>query len=200
MMEQHPNWNQYSKVLSEKCLDCILPEHRVLEVGAHTGAFTKLILDKNPVLVELSEPDPEAAAVLATKFANRVIVKQQSIFDLIPHYQPESFDVVVAFGVLYHWSSPFEFLEQVVNNIQPRYICLDNPDNDGIKAKYEKLNMPGNLFTNRRRAVGISLHLPPDLITLAMNNLGYRQLLKRQMGYFQVPSKEQSWIWKFERI
>ena len=100
---------------------------------------------------------------------------------------------------MYHWSSPFEFLEQVVNNIQPRYICLDNPDNDQIVAKHEDLNISGNLFTDKR-AVGISLHLPPALITQAMENLGYKQILKRQMGYFQVPSKEQSWIWKFERI
>lgn len=198
MIDQHPNWNQYAKVLSEKCLDCILPEHRVLEVGAHTGAFTKLILDKNPSFVELVEPDPTASAILSGKFGNRVSLKEDSIFNLLPHYTSGSFDVVVAFGVLYHWSSPFDFLEQIVNNIQPKYICLDNPDNDSIIAKHEDLNIPGNLYT-KKRAVGISLHLPPELVTQAMANLGYRQLLKRQMGYFQVPSKEQSWIWKFER-
>jgi len=199
MIEQHPNWDQYAKVVRDKCFDCILPEHRVLEIGAHTGAFSKLILEKTPAFVELVEPDPCTVKQLSQLCNDQVVLRNKSIFDLLPTYSKNDFDVVVAFGVLYHWSSPFEFLEQVVNNIQPRYICLDNPDNDQIVAKHEDLNISGNLFTDKR-AVGISLHLPPALITQAMENLGYKQILKRQMGYFQVPSKEQSWIWKFERI
>ena len=199
MIEQHPNWEKYARVVSDKCFDCIQPEHRVLEVGAHTGAFSKLILEKNPAKVELIEPDPNIVDQLTKLCNDRVVLRQDSVFDLLPTYRKGDFDVVVAFGVLYHWSSPFEFLEQVVNNIQPQYICLDNPDNDQIIAKHEDLNISGNLFTNKR-AVGISLHLPPELIGQAMKNLGYQQLLKRQMGYFQVLSKEQSWLWKFERI
>lgn len=199
MIEQHPNWEQYAKVVSDKCFDCIRPEHRVLEIGAHVGAFSKLILAKAPAFVELVEPDLTASTYLSPLCNDRVVLLKESIFDLLPNYNAGDFDVVVAFGVLYHWSSPFEFLEQVVNNIQPKYICLDNPDNDQIVAKHEDLNISGNLFTNRR-AVGISLHLPPALITQAMENLGYKQLLKRQMGFFQVPSKEQSWLWKFERV
>ena len=199
MINQHPSWNQYAKVISDKCFDCILPEHKVLEVGGHIGAFTKLILDKSPAYLEVVEPDPSMADQLVRTYENNVTIRRESIFDLLPTYTENSFDVVVAFGVLYHWSSPFEFLEQVVNHIHPKYICLDNPDNDQIIAKHEDLNISGNLFTDKR-AVGISLHLPPELITQAMANLGYKQILKRQMGYFQVPSKEQSWVWKFERI
>lgn len=199
MIEQHPNWKQYAKVVSDKCLDCILPQHRVLEVGSHTGAFSKLIIEKSPAFVEMVEPDPDTSKYLSQLCNDRVVLRKESIFDLLPTYRKGEFDVVVAFGVLYHWSSPFEFLEQIVNNIQPQYICLDNPDNDQIVAKHEDLNISGNLFTGRR-VVGISLHLPPALITQAMENLGYKQLLKRQMGFFQVPSKEQSWLWKFERV
>jgi SAM-dependent methyltransferase len=199
MIEQHPNWDQYAKVIRDKCFDCILPEYRVLEVGAHTGAFSKLILEKTPAFVELVEPDPQTVKQLLQLCNGQVVLRNESIFNLLPTYNKGDFDVVVAFGVLYHWSSPFNFLEQIVNNIGPKYICLDNPNNDQIVAKHEDLNISGNLFTDKR-AVGISLHLPPALITQAMENLGYKQLLKRQMGYFQVPSKEQSWLWKFERI
>ena len=199
MIEQHPNWEKYARVVSDKCFDCIQPEHRVLEVGPNVGSFTRLIIDKNPTFLELVEPDPLSCDYLRRLCSDRVLLRKESIFDLLPTYRKGEFDVVVAFGVLYHWSSPFDFLEQIVNNIQPQYLCLDNPNNDQIIAKDEDLNTPGNLFTDKH-AVGISLHLPPDLITKAMQNLGYKQLLKRQMSYFQVTKKEQSWIWKFERI
>ena len=111
MIEQHPNWEKYARVVSDKCFDCIQPEHRVLEVGPNVGSFTRLIIDKNPTFLELVEPDPLSCDYLRRLCSDRVLLRKESIFDLLPTYRKGEFDVVVAFGVLYHWSSPFDFLE-----------------------------------------------------------------------------------------
>jgi SAM-dependent methyltransferase len=198
MMDQHPSWPQYAEIVKNHCFDCIDHSSRVLEIGAGLGQFTKIILEKSPSYVEVVEPDPESCDTLKSKFQDKIKIKQQDIFSLFDNYEVNSFDTVVAFGVLYHWSSPFYFLEQIVNKIQPRYIFLDNPYNNILLAKPEELNITGNCWTSKK-AVGISLHLTPELVLLAMNNLGYTQLLKRDMKYWQVSTKEQSLIWKFER-
>jgi 2-polyprenyl-3-methyl-5-hydroxy-6-metoxy-1,4-benzoquinol methylase len=194
------NWNLYSKIILEKCFDCIDSNSKVLEIGPSNGKFTKLILEKNPKYLELVEPDYNMipSLKLLVKEHTNVSIKNKDIFNLLPQYQPKDFDVVVAFGVLYHWASPFDFLEKIANYIRPQYLCIDNPDNDQIRIKPEAENLLGGRWVQNYQTVKMAIHLPPDIITQAVTTLGYTQQLKRQMGYHNVRTKEQSWVWKFK--
>ena len=194
------NWNLYSKIILEKCFDCIDLNSRVLEIGPGSGRFTKLILEKNPKYLELVEPNYNrlpSLKLLVQEHTN-VSIKTEDIFNLLPQYQPKDFDVVVAFGVLYHWASPFDFLEKIANYIRPQYLCIDNPDNDQIRIKPEAENLIGSRCVQNYQTVQMAIHLPPDIITQAVTTLGYTQQLKRQMGHHNIRNKEQSWVWKFE--
>jgi len=201
MFENLPGWELYSKIIQQKCFDCIDENSKVLEIGPGHGSFTQLILDKNPKFLELVEPNDICYNNIKIRFGNcsNVNIKKQDICETLSTYQKKEFDVVVAFGVLYHWASPFDFLEKIVNYIEPEYFCLDNPDNDQVRIKHETENTAGNRHVFNYRTVKLSIHLPPDIISTAMMNIGYKQLLKRQMKYHNLtPSKQQSWVWKFK--
>ena len=200
-------WDTYSRVVSDMCLNCINKDSRVLEIGPGSGDFTQLILEKNPKQVTLVEPDPVAVKNLQNTYGDNKNIKimQGDIFELLPTMQ-NAYDVCVAFGVLYHWSSPFKFLEDLVNIISPRYICLDNPENADVVIKPETLNTVGNSWNlGNNRTVNLSVHLPSHVIKTAMNDLEYKTILSRDMSWHQSSnwknskSKKQTILFKFER-
>ncbi len=189
----------YRKVIKNYCFDCITERSRVLEIGAGEGFFSSLILEKNPKKYTIVEPDPVCVNILQMQYPNTEIL-QDDIFRLIPLME-NAYDVVVAFGVLYHWSSPFKFLEDVVNIIQPEFICLDNPECDGVVIKDEIHNTTGNFWKlDQQRTVDLSVHLDSNIIKKSMQNLQYKCLLKRDMRWHQLDeSKQQTILYKFER-
>jgi SAM-dependent methyltransferase len=197
-------WPSYLDVVAKKCFDCISSKSRVLEIGAGRGRFTAEILKKNPAKLVVIEPNDKFVRELSTKFNSydNVELKEGDFFDLIDTFNVDDFDVVVAFGVLYHWSSPFHFLELVVNYLDPKYFCIDNPDNYDVVIKYEDTSgVDGNYINQREyRTVNLSTHLPTDIVVAAMNNLGYSKLLKRDMSWHCADeSKQQTILFKFEK-
>lgn len=189
----------YKKVVTNYCFDCITESSRVLEIGPGNGFFSSLIFEKNPKKYTMVEPNPISVNDLQLRYPDSEII-HDDIFRLIPLME-NAYDVVVAFGVLYHWSSPFKFLEDIVNIIQPEFICLDNPKCDGIVVKDEICNIPGNFWKlDQRRTVDLSVHLDSNIIKKAMQNLQYECLLKRDMSWHQLnDSKKQTILYKFKR-
>jgi SAM-dependent methyltransferase len=201
-------WETYSHTVSNLCLNCINKDSRVLEIGPGDGIYTQLILEKNPKQVTLVEPDPNYLRNLQNKYGdkNNIRIIQGDIFKLLPTMQ-DAYDVCVAFGVLYHWSSPFRFLEDLANIINPQYICLDNPENADVLIKREGFCESGSYWNlENDRTVNLSVHLPSHIIKTAMNNLEYKTILSRDMSWHHVnnlekngDSKKQTILFKFER-
>jgi SAM-dependent methyltransferase len=201
-VEYNPQWNPYSDIIVNHVFDCITPNSRVLEVGPFDGWFSDLILQKSPSYLELVEPNVYAFDRLTEKYKNNtaVSVNRADIFDIIKTYSVQSFDVVVAFGVLYHWHSPLEFLEQVSNLLDPTYFCIDNVGAKYIYISDEELNIGGSRnIVDTKKTANLSLALPGDIISKAMTNLGYEEKFYRSMSDIQLPTKENFNVWKFQK-
>lgn len=201
-MYSHPEWPAYSSIIVSNVFDCINQNSRVLEVGPYDGWFSELIMQRSPCYLELVEPNQQASDNLSKKYADNAAVKvvQADIFDMLKTYNLQSFDVVVAFGVLYHWHNPIEFLEQVVNVISPTYFCIDNVGAQNVYISDEELNIGGsrNIVAHKRTA-NLSLTLPGQVISKAMANLGYEEKFYRSMSDIQLPTKEDFNVWKFQQ-
>lgn len=197
-----PGWPAYREVVADKFFNSIDTNSRVLEIGAGTGNFSEIILEKHPRYLEIVEPFDEWYQEIVKRFGSSPVthIECSDIFDLFDsgQYHSNQFDVVVLFGVLYHLSSPFDLLEKIVNRINPRCILIDNPYTDSVHLHNEIINTPGNLQTGRK-SVKLSFHLPVATVREAMENLGYKQTEFRAMNEFNVFSKEITQIWKFER-
>lgn len=194
-------WEPYKNIVESKVFDCINCDSKVLEVGPFEGWFTDLILKKDPKYVELVEANVQASDFLDNKYKNysNVNVICADIFDKLLEYKYQCFDVVVAFGVLYHWHNPFEFLEQVVNVIGPQYICLDNPSPPQVYLSGEDHNIPGARNTViDKKTVGLSLSVPNHYINQAMTNLGYSQQFWRPMSDIPLNNKNDFAVWKWQ--
>lgn len=201
-MEDKPQWKPYSDIISNNVFDCIVPGSRVLEIGPFGGWFSDLILQKSPSYLELVEPNDYAFNSLTEKYKNNTKVKviKADIFDIIKTYSTQSFDVVVAFGVLYHWHNPLELLEQVSNLLDPTYVCVDNVGAKEVYISDEELNVGGNRnITLAKKTVNMSLALPAKVISKAMTNLGYEEKFYRSMSDIQLPTKENFNVWKFQK-
>lgn len=195
-------WKPYSSIINDNVFDCITSSSRVLEVGPFNGWFSDLILQKNPAHLELVESNTNAVSFLKEKYKNNSTVKVNyaDIFDAIKTYPIHSFDVVVVFGVLYHWHSPIEFMEQMSNLLDPMYVCIDNIDAPDLFIADEEINVGGsrNITTNKKTA-NLSLTLTSSVITKAMTNLGYKEKYYRSMSDIQLLNKEKFSVWKFQR-
>jgi 16S rRNA A1518/A1519 N6-dimethyltransferase RsmA/KsgA/DIM1 with predicted DNA glycosylase/AP lyase activity len=101
MFENLSGWELYSKIIQQKCFDCIDENSKVLEIGPGHGSFTKLILDKNPKFLELVEPNDLCYNNIKIKFGNcsNVNIKKQDIFETLSTYQKKEFDVQKKYSV-----------------------------------------------------------------------------------------------------
>jgi SAM-dependent methyltransferase len=200
-LETTTEWESYSNIITNNVFDCITPTSRVLEVGPFNGWFSDLILQKSPCYLELVESNSDAIELLTQKYKDNPVVKitHADIFDVVKNFTNQSFDVVVAFGVLYHWHNPLEFLEQISNHIDPKYVCIDNIDVPNLYIANEDLNAGGsrNIVT-LKKTTNLSLTLPKEIIHKAMTNLGYRQVYFRSMSDIKLLNKEKFNVWKFE--
>ena len=144
--QETEQWSAYKSIISNEVFDCVNSQTSVLEIGPFHGAFTDLLLEKNPKRLCLIEPNKHACVQLAEKYRvyQNVLVSSDNVFDMLNQAHVGQFDVVVAFGVLYHWHNPFDFFERVANLIKPEFFLIDSPGTPQIYLSHEELNMLGS--------------------------------------------------------
>jgi SAM-dependent methyltransferase len=198
-----PQWQSYSNIIFNNVFDCITPSSCVLEIGPFDGWFSDLILQKSPRYLELVESNIFATKRLTEKYKSNTNVKviEADIFDIIKTYPIHSFDVVIVFGVLYHWHNPIELLEHVTNLIDPSYVCIDNVGASEVYISDEEINVGGSRnIVNFKKTANLSLALPGKIISKAMTNLGYKENFYKSMSDIQLPTKENFNVWQFQKI
>jgi 2-polyprenyl-3-methyl-5-hydroxy-6-metoxy-1,4-benzoquinol methylase len=163
--------------LINPAFDCVTNK-RILEIGPGQGRHTDLMLSKSPASLTVVEPDIFACEYLTNTFENIDIVNDDA-FSYISH--KNQYDVVVACGLIYHFHSPFYFLEQVVNNIGPDTFIIENPANFNIEhaelscaLTRENVDEIGQRVTiNNYKAVNFNITIAHTILEQAMNDLGY---------------------------
>lgn len=153
---------------------------RVLEVGPMTGFFTDMLLSYDPASITLVEFDKQFITTLENQYKNndKVEIVCKDIFFYI-NENVKKFDVVILFGVLYHFHSALWLLELCANYIDPEYICVDSPfSNDANQASIT--NEPDNKAGARQilsswKSAGITVVVPYNCIKTALSNLGYSE-------------------------
>ena len=182
----------------------------VLEIGPFNGHITPLYVDIADK-IEMVEPNPVTLEYLQQTFPQATLV-WDDIFAYLK--TPKEFDVVVCLGVLYHLHSPIQLLEQLVNDVKPKYMLLDTsaidhkiegPHGDyyHLGLGFEDVNKPGNFYTKPgkpdQRTAKLNLTaFGPNVVTLAMSNLGYRPLCKPIQS--PIEFKSELAFMAFERI
>lgn len=198
--QETEQWSAYKSIISNEVFDCVNSQTSVLEIGPFHGAFTDLLLEKNPKRLFLIEPNKHACAKLAEKYSARqnVLVSSDNVFDMLNQARVGQFDVVVAFGVLYHWHNPFDFFERVANFVKPKFFLIDAPGVKDIYLSQEELNVPGSRqVAESWRTVQLSLCVPAKYIKSALNDLGYNADFYRSMSDINLNTKNQFDVWKF---
>jgi 2-polyprenyl-3-methyl-5-hydroxy-6-metoxy-1,4-benzoquinol methylase len=99
----------------------------VLEVGCATGYFTKAMVDRGCTVVGI-ELDP-AAAEVAEKWAQRVVVGDIDRGEVWDELDDESFDVVLCGDVLEHLRDPLEALRSAVRKLKPDGVVVTSLPN-----------------------------------------------------------------------
>lgn len=179
--------DQYYEVIRPYYQVCA--EKSVLEIGPFTGQITDLYCNIASS-IELVEPNAIALSALQQAFPAATIV-WSDIFSYLK--KPKEFDVVVCQGVLYHLHSPIQLLEQLINEVKPKYMLLDTASNDhtlythdnqpyfSLGLNTEEANMPGNYYTKPgipgQRTPGVNLAgFGPSCLTQVMTAMGYKAM------------------------
>jgi SAM-dependent methyltransferase len=187
-----PNLECYLNFCREQYFN-VCSGNRILEIGAGPGYHSEKILQETPAHLTIIEGDAQAAARLSLlKGVDNVIVDDV----LMALKEPNSFDVVVCLGVLYHLHSPIHLLELIANHCKPNIVILDcvmAPD--VLQFCYEEPNRPGNNHTRPDWRSGCTNLVAPFLTYLqCMNILGYEL---HQVHRIQVQNhfpKQNSWM------
>ena len=103
------------------------PNKKVLEVGPATGYLTEVLV-RQGCRVTAIEKD-QAAAEMAAKFCERMIVSDVDEFDFAAAFGDERFDVVMFGDVLEHLVRPQSVLSQVAGLLHPKgYVVASVPN------------------------------------------------------------------------
>jgi SAM-dependent methyltransferase len=174
-------------------------DQSVLEIGPATGWFTHALQEvgvKDLTLVESFDPFFAELEHKFSKEPNLSLVKDD-VFQFL--MQKSTFDVVVALGVIYHFSDPIGFLERIVNQCNPKYIVLDSPD--GVLAVVEEPGKPGDRqVSNGYISSNLTITVPVNVQKQAMYNLGYTLVKDEDLSRFNIQSKEETIIMLFEKV
>lgn len=197
----------------------ITKDATVLEVGPGPGWHTDMLLSYKPKELTCVEPNLESSAYNTlhdlltistgiivdkethlTEFFTILKLVNADIFDYLKN-PIESVDVVVACGVLYHFHSPFHFLEVVVNNANPKHLILESlNEEETLNLSIENVNEQAQrIVKNNYKHVKMCFVAGTKYIIQAMDDLGYT--LVEHCNYNEAHFyKAKLCIMHFERI
>ncbi|MEQ9453119.1 MAG: methyltransferase domain-containing protein [Phycisphaeraceae bacterium] len=117
--------------------------HRVLEAGAGIGELTGFWLDRGCTVVSI-EPREDNAAVYHARY--REAQAEVKVWDLDkPPAWDERFDIVFAYGVLYHLAQPLEAMQWLAKRCDAFMVistCVALGDEDQIELATEVAHCP----------------------------------------------------------
>lgn len=164
---------------------------KVLEVGPFNGYHTKIITKHTPSYLECVEPNARCKSYLEEiKGVDKIIVD-----DIWLRTQPQPFDIVICFGVLYHHHSALHLLELFVNCYNPKYIMLDCVTAEHPLAYLpEPVNVPGSRnLRDGWKHCGMNIKPPYFIVNQSLSNMGYKKKLSHKLQTNYAP-KSNSWV------
>jgi len=171
----------------------------VLEIGPGTGWFTHTLLHCKIKHITCVERYANFYNELVHLFSNNknTSIVHDDIYYYLSHNKPK-FNVVVALGVVYHFTDPIGLLEKIVNYCEPEYILLDSPD-----GPLNIVDEPGNPGDRQNEdgfvSSNITITVPIDLLKTVLEKYGYQLIKQEDIGYFGIVSKEQSHVLMFQK-
>lgn len=177
----------------------VVDNQSVLEIGPATGWFTHTLTHCNPKKITAVERYENFLLELKQIFNNNPAVEliNDDIFYYLMHNRPQ-YDVVVALGVIYHFTDPIGLLEKIANYCKPKYIVLDSPDS--ILNIVEEPGNPGDRQNEPGYvSSGVTVTIPVAAQKTVLENLGYCCIKQTDLSSFGIQSKEESIIMLFER-
>ena len=177
----------------------VVKDSTVLEIGPATGWFTHTLDKCNPSKIVSVERYDDFFMELSQLFStnSKIELINDDIFYYLMHNKPQ-YDVVVALGVIYHFTDPIGLLEKIVNYSKPKYIILDSPDS--ILDIVEEPGNPGDRQTEQGYVSScLSVVVPVETQKKVLENYGYSLIKHEELGRFDIQSKEQSTIMLFEK-
>ena len=158
---------------SPEAVDFLLPPgaHDVVDVGAGTGAMTRLLLERSANVIAV-EPDPKMRAVLETAVPGASAVDGRGEATGLPDH---SVDAVVA-STSWHWVDPLEGAREAARILRPGGVLgavWTGPDPEGafmvnVEAVLGQASSPGGKGNQAesvldRRPPAHRLVIPPGL-------------------------------------
>lgn len=161
----------------------------VMEIGPQFGSHTSLILDNNPKSITLIENDHNMVEVLKKTFSHIADSSNINIIHNDVFHQLATddtiYDIVICFGVLYHFHSPLYLLELITNQCKPEIIILEYPHNKQFRKSTleestelsldpEEINVQSERWVNPGWIpVRLRMVMHTNLLIQAMTHLGY---------------------------
>lgn len=183
--------------VSDRFFDKFQNQH-ILEIGPATGWFTHALLESGAGALTLIESNPDFVLELEHKFNQDSRVK--IILDDVTRFlsRPVNFDTVVCLGVIYHFGSPIDLIERIVNYVAPHHILLDSPDQPLALVR------EGRSLGDRRsvldyRYSDYSITIPIDIQKGILQDFGYTLVDEMSLGVYNINSKEQSLMMLFQK-
>ena len=190
---------EFLTYIANEYLYCVKSKN-VLEIGPATGWFTHALLEINPKSLTLVESFDPFFAELEHKFnnVNNITLLKDDIYHYLITKQPK-FDIVVALGVIYHFTDPIGFLERIVNFCQPEYLVLDSPD--GNLSIVSEPGDPGDRqISSDYKSSHLTITIPVEIQKEIMYNYGYELIKSENLSRFDIQSKEETIIMLFKKI
>lgn len=164
----------------------------VLELGAGIGNHTEFILSKNPKKVYVLEGRPENMSILTERFKeNKKIIAAVADLDKpMPQFNI-MIDWIYNYGLLYHLTKPFDFIERLklyphTNMILETCISLNGETNniyengDPTQALQNLGSRPNiNLLIKKLKEVYEEVFIPINMPNHSNFDLNSSDILKR---------------------
>jgi hypothetical protein len=149
---------------------------KILEIGPLDGRFTEQFLQYTNN-ISVVEYDSGLCNVLREKFLGNITIYEEDAHLFLSRTNTH-YDTVVLFGFLYHSHAPLAIVEDMVNNISPKYILLETWDmNCPVAIKEELINITGWRWAHKKHC-GLSITINDFYYEKALDILGYRLIKK----------------------
>lgn len=109
----------------------LIKNQRVLDLASHDGRFSYACLRLGARSVRGVEGRPHLVANARENFKklgfeeDRFHFESGDIFEWLPRFEPDSFDVILCFGFLYHTIRQVEFFQHM-ERLRPKFLILDS--------------------------------------------------------------------------